>query len=82
MPCAQMDAVTYPHSEVVKELENWLEVYVDVSLQREVAEAFDVAAIPLALAVTGEGKIFGRLLGFMEPEPFKNQITALRESLR
>ena len=77
-----MDAVTYPNPEVNKELERWLQVHVDVSLQKEVAEVFDVAAIPLALAITGEGKILGRLLGFMEPEPFKKEIAALRESLR
>ncbi len=77
-----MDAVTYPNPEVVKELESWLEVHVDVSLQTEVAKVFDVAAIPLALAVTGEGEIVGRLLGFMEPDPFKKEITSLRESLR
>ncbi len=77
-----MDAVTYPNPEVKKELESWLEVHVDVSLQTDVAELFDVSAIPLALAVTGEGKILGRLLGFMEPEPFKKEITSFRESLR
>ena len=77
-----MDAVTYPNPEVKEELERWLEVHVDVSLQKEVVELFDVAAIPLALAVTGEGKILGRLLGFMEPEPFKKVITSFRESLR
>ena len=77
-----MDAVTYPNPEVVEELESWLEVHVDVSLQTEVAKVFDVAAIPLALAVTGEGEIVGRLLGFMEPDLFKKEITSLRESLR
>lgn len=77
-----MDAVTYPNQEVREELASWLEVHVDVSLQTEVARVFDVAAIPLTLAVTGQGEIVGRLLGFMEPEPFKKEIASLRESLR
>ncbi len=77
-----MDAVTYPNPDVVRELENWLEIHVDVSRQKDVAGLFDVAAIPLALAATGEGNIFGRLLGFMEPGPFARQIASWRESLR
>ncbi len=77
-----MDAVTYPDPEVKKELLNWLEARVDVSLQKGVAELFSVAAIPVALAVTAEGRIVGRLTGFLEPESFKKEIATLREGLR
>ncbi len=77
-----MDAVTYPDPEVKKELLNWLEARVDVSLQKGVAELFFVAAIPVALAVTAEGRIVGRLTGFLEPESFKKEIATLREGLR
>ena len=82
MPCKQMDTVTYPDPEVKKELLNWLEVRVDVSLQKEVAGLFSVAAIPVALAVTAEGQIVGRLVGFLEPESFKKKIASLRQGLR
>jgi starvation-inducible outer membrane lipoprotein len=77
-----MDAVTYPDPEVKKELVNWLEARVDVSLQKGVAELFSVAAIPVALAVTAEGRIVGRLTGFLEPESFKKEVATLREGLR
>ncbi len=77
-----MDAVTYPDPEVKKELLNWLQARVDVSLQKGVAELFFVAAIPVALAVTAEGRIVGRLTGFLEPESFKKEIATLREGLR
>ncbi len=77
-----MDAVTYPDPEVKKELLNWLQARVDVSLQKGVAELFSVAAIPVALAVTAEGRIVGRLTGFLEPESFKKEIATLREGLR
>ena len=77
-----MDAVTYPNPDVVRELENWLEIHVDVTLQKDVAELFDVAAIPLALAATGEGNIVGRLRGFVEPGLFVREIASWRESLR
>ncbi len=65
-----------------KELLNWLEARVDVSLQKGVAELFFVAAIPVALAVTAEGRIVGRLTGFLEPESFKKEVATLREALR
>ena len=77
-----MDAVTYPDPVVKKELLNWLEARVDVSLQKGVAELFSVAAIPVALAVTAEGRIVGRVIGFLEPERFKKKIATLREGLR
>ncbi len=77
-----MDAVTYPDPEVKKELLTWVEARVDVSLQKGVAELFSVAAIPVALAVTAEGRIVGRLTGFLEPESFKKEIATLREGLR
>ena len=77
-----MDAVTYPDPEVKKELLNWLAARVDVSLQKGVAELFSVAAIPVALAVTAEGRIVGRVTGFLVPESFKKEIATLREGLR
>ena len=77
-----MDAVTYPDPEVKKELLNWLAARVDVSLQKGVAELFSVAAIPVALAVTAEGRIVGRVTGFLEPGSFKKEIATLREGLR
>ena len=77
-----MDAVTYPDPEVKKELLNWLEARVDVSLQKGVAGLFFVAAIPVALAVTAEGRIVGRLTGFLEPESFKKEVATLRGALR
>ena len=77
-----MDAVTYPDPEVKQELLNWLQARVDVSLQKGVAELFSVAAIPVALAVTAEGRIVGRLTGFLEPESFKKEMATLREGLR
>ncbi len=74
--------MTYPDPEVKKELLNWLQARVDVSLQKGVAELFSVAAIPVALAVTAEGRIVGRLTGFLEPESFKKAVATLREGLR
>ena len=80
MTCHQMDTVTYPDPKVREELANWTFVRVDVSENAKVAELFDVPAIPVALAATGEGEIVGRVTGFMEPKQFSDELRALRES--
>ena len=77
-----MDTVTYPDPGVKEELLNWLEARVDVTLQKGAAELFSVSAIPVALAVTAEGRIVGRLTGFLDPESFKKEIATLRAGLR
>ena len=70
MLCAKMDAVTYPHAEVTAELKDWVFARVDVSQQREVAAAFGVPAVPVAVAVDPGGTILGRVPSFVEPEAF------------
>ena len=74
-----MDAVTYPHQTVSHELaQHWLDLEVDVSQHQAVATSFGVTAIPMAVAVTDEGEILGRILGFVEPARFANELETLR----
>ncbi len=74
-----MDAVTYPHADVKKELDgNWLHAHLDVSEDREVTRLFGVAAIPTAVAVAGDGTILGSIRGFVEPASFQEELRALR----
>ena len=69
-----MDAVTYPDETVKEELTgHWLTTKVDVSERKEVATQFGVSAIPMAVALTGEGEVLGRVLGFVEPARFGDQ---------
>ena len=75
-----MDAVTYPNPEVAKELaEHWLHARVDVSEDKAVATLFGVAAIPTAVAATADGNVLGSHIGFLDPEPFKKKLQALRK---
>ena len=76
-----MDAVTYPDETVVEELTgHWLTTKIDVSKRKDVATSFGVAAIPVAVALTGEGEILGRILGFVEPKRFGEELAQLREA--
>ncbi|MFY9341688.1 MAG: hypothetical protein WAT39_04320 [Planctomycetota bacterium] len=59
---------------------HWLTAEVDVSTSKAVATRLGASAIPVAVALTGEGKIFGRILGFVEPDRFAAELTRLREA--
>lgn len=74
-----MDAVTYPDERVKKELvEHWLTTKIDVSEQKAVASTFGVSGIPVAVAVSPNGEILGRVLGFVQPEGFETELSRLR----
>ena len=73
-----MDAVTYPHPAVTNELEHWVERKVDVSQIPDVARAFDVPAVPVAVAVAPDGTILDRRVGFVEPEEFAEWLRSVR----
>ena len=74
-----MDTVTYPNSEVARELEaRWLSRSFDVTESRSVAALFGVVAIPTAIAVRGDGFLLGRVQGFVPPEEFQKKLAALR----
>ncbi len=74
-----MDAVTYPHETVEQELSrHWLSAKFDVSQSTAVAPFFSVSAIPVAIAVTGDGRVLDRILGFVEPERFSETLERVR----
>ncbi len=72
-----MDTVTYPATNVRNELGRWVFRKVDITEQGEMAAAFRVKAVPIAIAVTADGRILKRIPNFVEPGPFE---AALREA--
>jgi len=74
-----MDAVTYPDPEVKAELSNWLERRVDISKERELAGAFQVAAVPTAVLLEHDGRILDRVIGFVQPADFRQRLSTARE---
>jgi thioredoxin-related protein len=73
-----MDAVTYPHERVREETAHWVTTKADVATSQDLTTRFGVAAVPVAIAVTGEGEILGRILGFVEPDRFADELSRLR----
>lgn len=74
-----MDAVTYPARMVQKELQtHWLTAKVDVANRQDVAELFDIHAIPVAVALDSGGERIGQILGFMTPEQMAAELGNLR----
>ena len=61
-----MDSVTYPDSGVQEELSRWLLVRVDVSEHPGVADLFEVAGIPVAVAVKDLAQIAGAARGALD----------------
>ena len=72
-----MDTVTYPATKVRDELARWVFSKVDITEQKEMAAAFQVKAVPIAIAVSGDGRMLKRIPNFVEPDPFE---AALREA--
>ena len=75
-----MDAVTYPHPDVRAELESWVEGRVDLARDRVSPGIFDVAAVPVAVAVTPDGRVLDRLSGFVEPAEFAAWLATQRKN--
>ncbi len=73
-----MDTVTYPNDQVKPELSHWVLLKVDIAEHSDVAELFEVAGIPVAVAVTDAGDELGRIENFVEPAEFRARLTQLR----
>ncbi|MFT5051562.1 MAG: thioredoxin-related protein [Chlamydiales bacterium] len=77
-----MDTVTYPDTDVRSELEHWVFRRVDVSQHRELAGLFSITAVPIAVALTGDGRTLERLPNFIEPGAFERTLRGLRDADR
>ena len=75
-----MDTVTYPNILVRTELKKWVFAKVDILQNRQVAKAFGVAVVPIAIAITAEGKIIKRMAGFVAPFDFNNLLKETRKT--
>ena len=80
MSCQRMDAVTYPHPDVRRELSGWLQRRADVTEEPDLAAAFEIAAIPTAVLLDDEGRILDRVIGFVQPEDFLARLAEARRA--
>ena len=73
-----MDAVTYPHTDVKRELSRWLQRRVDVADEPGLAKTFEIAAIPTAVLLDAGGKVLDRVIGFVSPSDFVERLSGAR----
>jgi len=75
-----MDAETYPHEAVKAELARWEFDRVDIEGERVAAEALRVSAVPIAVALAPDGRVLGRIEGFVEAAKFAARLSEIRSS--
>jgi thioredoxin-like negative regulator of GroEL len=73
-----MDTVTYPNDQVNQELSHWVLLKVNIAEHSDLAELFEVAGIPVAVAITAAGDELGRIEDFVEPVEFRARLTQFR----
>ena len=73
-----MDAVTYPHPDVKSELTYWVARRSDITQERDLATAFEIAVIPTAVLLGHDGRILDRVLGFLPPDDFRQRLSRAR----
>lgn len=80
MTCEQMDTETYPDPRVREALSGWVVKRVEISTHRDVATRYGVVAIPVAIALSGDGHELGRIENFVSAEKFVQWLGAWRST--
>ena len=73
-----MDTVTYPHPTVREELEGWVLESVDASAFPTLAKKLGVQAVPVAVALSPDGRVLARKPNFVEPDAFLAWLREIR----
>jgi thiol:disulfide interchange protein len=74
-PCKRLINETFPDPKVKERLDQLVVLKLDVDNEgAELARHFNVRGIPLILFFNPEGEIVHRVSGFLEPEPFIEEI--------
>lgn len=74
-----MDTVTYPSKVVQSQLQtHWLTIKIDVDQRTDIADTCNIHGIPAVVAISPDGNVLGKVLGFVEPTSFAAQLLQLR----
>lgn len=80
-PCREMVRSVLPAPEVVRALEGFILVKVDVDEHRDLAASFRAEALPTFLVLTPAGREVYRIEGYRSVEAFVAEIARAREQL-
>jgi thiol:disulfide interchange protein len=76
--CKEMEAKTYPDGRVVQEAKNFVPVQIDTDKRLDVAQQFQVSALPTVLWLDGKGNLLGRVSGYYAPDEFADLMRKVR----
>src|SRR4028118_1925138 len=76
--CKDMEAKTYPYARVVQESKNFVPIKIDTDQRMDVAQQFQVSALPTVLWLDGEGNLLGRVSGYYAPDEFADLMRKVR----
>ncbi len=65
-PCKDMEARTYPDSNVIEQSQNWVTVKVNGEKRPDVMQAYGVTGYPTLLFAQGDGKPVASTTGYMD----------------
>ena len=69
-PCKQMLATTYKNPDVVARSKKFVPALINVDKNKELAEKYQISAIPAVLFLDGKGKVIVRSDGYVEAPEF------------
>lgn len=76
--CKDMEGKTYPDARVVREAKHFVPVKVDTDQRGDVAQQFQVSALPTVLWLDGKGNLLGRVSGYYAPDEFADLMRKVR----
>lgn len=69
--CKRLDKDTFPHERVVRTAEGLVSVKLNAEKEgADAAKRYNVQGFPTILFVNGQGEVFGRIGGYLPPQPF------------
>ncbi|HEX8235992.1 MAG TPA: thioredoxin family protein [Abditibacteriaceae bacterium] len=76
--CKEMEGKTYPDARVVREAKNFVPVQIDTDQRIDVAQQFQVSALPTILWLDGKGNLLGRVSGYYAPDELADLMRKVR----
>ena len=76
--CKKLEADTFPNREVAALVnEEFIPVRINVDRDRAAAERYGVQGLPTTLVVDSKGKEVGRIVGYLGPEEFREELSRI-----
>ena len=73
-PCKQMDMNSWGDAEVNQVLENYIQVKLDIDVEKEIASKYGIESIPNMFIMDGNGKVVYSFMGYHNPNELKREL--------